>query len=107
MSARTQKTIPVNAPALKAELFKRGLTCSDVAREMGRSPKYFSNKLVGEIGYINATDVKFLKALYNINAGDYEVKEEEPKEEEPDRLIIDAERLEEIIYNAVKRALAE
>mgnify|MGYP002622091062 CR=1 FL=1 len=70
-------TVRVNSDIIKNELQKRNLTCADVAKEMGHSEKYISNKLVDNIGFISQGDAKFLSAIYNIPLELYEYKESE------------------------------
>lgn len=62
--------IAVDKTKMDRILEKRGLSYSDVAREMGRSPKYLSNK-VRNPGYITLPDAKFLKVMYGITEDEY------------------------------------
>lgn len=119
--------IAVDKTKMDRILEKRGLSYSDVAREMGRSPKYLSNK-VRDPGYITLPDAKFLKVMYGITEDEYAPDPKPVKENKIDipeipvedlvdvpayeiELQIDYGKLHNVIfdavYQAVKKAWAE
>lgn len=105
---KRNKMIEINGSKLKEAIFKRGMTESGVALEIGYDPGYIRKAC--SIGKLNRSTVKMLQTMYHINP-DYFVIPEEPKEVEPvaelrvAEPVIDYDKLKDIIYDAVYQAV--
>lgn len=121
----TVKPIAVDSKKLKTEFHKRRLTCAKIAKDMGRSEKYLSNKLVTERGLLYPWDIGFIEKIYDIKVPLYEEsKNDVPVESKkntanviqpvrvmsPVSAVLNEEQLYRIIYTAtleaMKKALA-
>ena len=108
MARKTQK---FDADKLRAEFRKRGLTLTNVSREIGYSDSYISWTL--QYGSITDSVAKMLDSQYNIKPESYIIPDEPAAEPEPATYDggIDYHKLYHTIYGAVyqamKRALSE
>lgn len=99
--------VSVSKEKLYRELEKRGLNHSEVSTEIGFAQWFISNS--ASRGKINRTGAIMLEKLYNIKPEDYAPDPDntpeiiEPVKEAQN--IIDYEKLGEVIYDAVYRAV--
>lgn len=104
----------IDSEALRRELEVRNLSFKEASEAMGYSKTYLSKIINRGADIIPKTAALLLENLYNIKPEAYvipdkpePVQEWDPLQELEANLVIDPERLEEIIYQAVKRALIE
>lgn len=107
------ETYKINREKFLGELKKRNLNMSDVAKEMGYSYKYLSNK-VREGRPFSKGDVNFLNAVYHLpyDAYKYEEKKEQviEKKETDNKgtsICLSSEELKQIIHDAVYEAMKD
>lgn len=102
----------INREKFLGELKKRNLNMADIAREMGYSTKYLSNK-VREGRPFSKGDINFLNAVYHLPYDNY--KYEEKKEqviekkgtENKGAASLSSEELKQIIHDAVYEAMKD
>ena len=122
---RVSNVVAVDSEKFKKILKQRGLSCMSLAKDMGRSGKYVSNKVYKEKGQFTGADVTFLEKVYGIKYEDYkweepatpEAKAEAPKPEakavmiQPVRVTgevpikVNAEEFYQLIYKATYEAM--
>ena len=107
------ETFKINREKFLGELKKRDLTMADVAKEMGRSQKYISNK-VREGKEFSKSDIKFIQTLYNISYDSYKCEEKITSEEivkTDDKLkttqVMSKKEFRDVIYDAVYNAVRD
>lgn len=98
-----KRMIDIDRVKLQNEIGKRGLTLSEVAREMGMSKNFM--KTVVDRGTAAESTLVLLAKLYNIRFEDIAPKREQAQEvPTPD---ITLQVIEEGVYRAIARALPE
>ena len=116
----------VDSKKLKEIFEQRGLSCAQVAKDMGHAQKYISNKLAHPIGKLCGGDITFLERIYSIHFEDYkyvpptraEKKSSEPKPEakvaqmispvkvtNPVTVQVDKDAMYQLIYSAMYEAV--
>ena len=99
--------LKINSAKLEKELKKRNLTKTEVSKQLGYGETYIVN--VTSRGMISEPAAKLLKNLYNIDYDSYKHVQEEPAPEPPapTPAAIDYDKLNEILYDAVFRAVRD
>lgn len=103
--------IEIDGNKLKKELLRRGLTMSEVSKEMGFNESYLSNHVTS--GFTSLETVKMLESLYHIKYESYQPDRFEPEQYEliqpvqESKVDIDYGELEKIIYRAFYKALRD
>ena len=96
------KTImQIDGERLKKAIARKGLKVTDAGIALGRSKNFIANSI--REGWIHKATIQLLDERFGIKAAEYELREEEPKEEAKD----DLADLKEIIAAAVLQALEE
>ena len=102
-----QQIYLINREKFLGELKKRNLTMADIAKEMGFSDKYISNKVRENRGFTKG-DITLLQSLFNISYDSYKKEMPQPVEKKEQTLISDGNNdIEEMIYRAVSRAIKD
>jgi hypothetical protein len=109
----SQKRLPVNVKKLTQELKKHGMTKRRAAKEMGFSSAYFYYITKEET--ISESASILLKKLYDIDYEKYKREEKvneapvepEKKPENKEFFEINYDKLNEILYNSVFRAVRD
>ena len=103
----------INREKFLGELKKRNLNMADIAREMGYSTKYLSNK-VREGRPFSKGDINFLNAVYHLPYDNYKYEEKkeqviEKKETENNgaSICLTPKELKQLIHDAVYEAMRD
>ena len=109
-----KETYKINREKFLGELKKRNITMADIAKEMGRSSKYISNK-VRETGEFSKSDVSFINAVFHLPYESYKYEEKKVTDQvtianttvdgKPVILNLPQEELKQLIYEAVYEAI--
>ncbi len=91
----------IDGERLKKAIARKGLKVTDAGIALGRSKNFIANSI--REGWIHKATIQLLDERFGIKAAEYELREEEPKEEAKD----DLADLKEIIAAAVLQALEE
>ena len=99
--------IKIDSAKLEKELKKRNLTKMEVSKQLGYGETYIVN--VTSRGMISEPAAKLLNNLYNIDIDSYKYVQEEPVPQAPAPApaAIDYDKLNEILYDAVFRAVRD
>lgn len=92
----------IDGARLRKAILRRDLTVAKAGEALGRSRNFLGNAI--RDGWIHQATMQLLDERFGINAAEYELRKEEPKE---DTKTDDLAHLEEIIAKAVLRALEE
>lgn len=106
----TNSWVMIDKEKFVAELKKRDLSMTAVSLEMGFNINYVVKQK--EQSRLRRNVVNYLKSVYNLNPEAYqpEIKEATPEQAKPEVKeaveVIDYDKLANVIYHAVKKALS-
>lgn len=104
------KKLPINSDKLRKEISKRGLSTSEVSREIGHYSGYISD-CINKSQAINEATAKMLQVLFNLPYEAYKADEPETATaivpEIREVRSFDYDRLGEVIETAVYKAMSK